>query len=256
MCDALSSTLIALIQPHRRFPAPDFMGAPPAKTRRAALSLAAASAKKVTEVTSIISMLHAVLAKVVSALRSITNKEFQIDALIEVVKMLAVFVQTVWQNTEELVSPVAEDVRDLRLGLACVVSKLFVDMHYEADVERELLEAFVDAFLRAIGACLRGEECTDMEIKSRRRVLSEEAGWYWIRMLEAVVPLYRVHCDGRFVRDARQQLNRVILGEFFCTIDEGKTGVRGVEVEGMMDSLFVKGLIGVLGPDIFEGIWV
>ncbi|KAF8249627.1 hypothetical protein K440DRAFT_621042 [Wilcoxina mikolae CBS 423.85] len=141
-------------------------------------------------------------------------------------------------------------VVDPRMGLTRGLVRFFEGMGYEKEVEVQILSGFYYGFFAVLRVSVLASK-----VGLAEALAAEEAGWYFLEILEGTWGLYRRHyTKGRFGKMVREGLERILMERGFG-IGTGKRVNGGGDMLGLalMENAFVEGVIGIIGVDLLFG---
>ncbi|KAF8534284.1 hypothetical protein BDD12DRAFT_896340 [Trichophaea hybrida] len=196
--------------------------------------------------TPLCNLITKVLTTQLSRLKELPPSVERTEGVLAVIRLLMGVLKRIQITSSSMLF--GKCVVDSRVGLTRGLVRLFGDMGYEKEVEVQILSGFYYGFFAVLRVSVFASE-----VGLEEALVAEEAGWYFLEILEGTWGLYRRHCtEGRFGKMVREGLEGILMERGFG-IGTG-TRVNG-DVLGMalMESTFVEGVIGIIGVDLLFG---
>jgi hypothetical protein len=194
------------------------------------------------------------------------SAEVLLDAVAAVGGQLISLLKCLIENTKNFLSD--SGVRDVRVHITKLLLGLLCGGTLDYDrypIARRVLEVFCVSLVRVVKECVtvvvsappaQGEGDMKMSGKwFRERVEMEEAGWYLLKVVENVWPLFKRHCCSEAGDEDRRrgwevgERTRKELGLFLRESVLNGTVFGGVEV---MASMFATSVLDIMGLEIFD----
>lgn len=197
--------------------------------------------------TPLCSLVTVVLTTQLSRLEEIPPSVGRTEGVLAVIQLLLAVLKRIQITSSSVLF--GKCVADLRMGLMRGLVHFFEGMAYKKEVEVQILSGFYHGFFAVLRVSVLASE-----MGLEETLAAEEAGWYFLGILEGTWGLYRRRCmEGRFGKIGREGLERALMERGFGMgkrVNGGEGGVLGME---LVESAFVESVLGIVGVDLLFG---